>query len=524
MLKNLFDGPHHFGNCAANLSVPPVLRQVIGPLRAGRERHRICLNVNHLDASRGLSRGFLLHESNRLKFPRRRIAVFSLGCKLNQAEGEGICHLCGESGCEIVPFEAEADVYVINTCTVTSEADREGRRLARQARRRAPEGAKIVLAGCSVQANPGGMLIPEADLLLGNAEKMRLSEHLASAAWREGGASAEVRAAAIDRRDRLDAVPLEHFEGRTRAYLKVQDGCNFSCSFCATTLARGPSRSLAADDCLWHARRLAEGGHREIVLTGVHLGAYGRDLKPRDTLSRLLDRLVEEGGLRRVRLSSVEPGEVTRELVRVSAENAYGRRKKGTYTCRHFHIPVQSGDDGILRAMGRNYTAERCARRFAELARAIPGVCLGGDFIAGFPGESAEAFERTMAWVRESPIAYLHVFPYSPRENTPAAEMPGRLHGVESRRRVRALRELGRRKWTAFLASQAGAEAEVLIEGRRKDGLLTGLTDNYVRVAAEGPEEWIGEIVPMRLSPGGEGGDLGPAAGREEAISGMAVT
>jgi threonylcarbamoyladenosine tRNA methylthiotransferase MtaB len=471
-----------------------------------------------------------LHESNGLKPTRRRIAVFSLGCKLNQAEGEGIRHLCGESGCEIVPFEAEADVYVINTCTVTSEADREGRRLARQARRRAPVGAKIILAGCSVQANPGGMLIPEADLLLGNAEKMRLPEHLASAVWRpdtelrEEGAPAEVRAAAIGRRDELDVIPIEHFEGRTRAYLKVQDGCNFSCSFCATTLARGPSRSLAADDCLRHARRLAGGGHKEVVLTGVHLGASGRDLTPRETLSRLLGRLIEEGGLRRVRLSSVEPGEVTRELVRVSAESAFGRKKTGAYACRHFHIPVQSGDDGILRAMGRNYTAERCARRFAELARVIPGICLGADFIAGFPGESAEAFDRTMAWVRESPIAYLHVFPYSPRENTPAAQMPGRLHGEESRRRVRALRELGRRKWAAFAASQIGASRlEVLIEGRRKDGLLSGLTDNYVRVAIDGPEEWIGEIVPVRLSPGGRGGAHDPAAGREEAILGVAV-
>jgi threonylcarbamoyladenosine tRNA methylthiotransferase MtaB len=471
-------------------------------------------------------------EKSQLKSVRQRVAVYSLGCKLNQAEGEAMRHLCGQGGMDLVPFESEADVYVINTCTVTSEADREGRRLARQARRRAPEGARVVIAGCSAQANTAGMTIPEADLLLGNAEKMCLPEHLACPSpAREvvsGGVKRasevrlpEVRVAAIDRRERIDVFPLDHFEGRTRAFLKVQDGCNFACTFCATTLARGPSRSLEAAECVAHAQRLARSGHREIVMTGIHLGAYGRDLKPRGTLSRLLCRLLEVDELRRLRLSSVEPGEVTRELIRQSARAAFGAKSAGAYVCRHFHVPVQSGDDEILRAMGRNYTADRCASRFAELVRAMPGVCLGADFIVGFPGESAEAFGRTMEWVRESPISYLHVFPYSEREGTLAASMPGRLHGDEARRRTRALRELGRRKWAAFVASQAGSEAEVLFEGRRDDGRLTGLTDNYVRVMAEGPDEWIGELVPLRLeaSEAHINGDM--VAGREAALVGV---
>ncbi len=435
--------------------------------------------------------------------PRPRLAVLSLGCKLNHAEGEAMRHRCAEAGYEVVPFDAEAEVYVVNTCTVTAEADREGRRLARRARRQAPPGARVVLAGCSAQANPRAMRIPEADLLLGNAEKLRLPEHLARPPRRGEGGLPEVRVAPLEETLGIDACALPHFEGRTRAYLKVQDGCDFSCAFCATTLARGASRSLAEAACADEAGRLSAGGHREIVLTGIHLGAYGRDLTPPTTLSRLVGRLLRVEGLGRLRLSSVEPGEVTRELLRVAARGAFGQKDEGgAYLCRHFHIPVQSGDDGVLAAMGRNYRAGRCAGRFAALAEAIPGVCLGADFIVGFPGESGAAFERTLEWVRETPLSYLHVFPYSPREGTRAAAMAGRLPPAELRARARALGALGRRKWAAFAAAQIGSGAEVLFERRRgEDGLLAGLADNYVRVLARGPAEWVGRLVPVRLEP-----------------------
>jgi threonylcarbamoyladenosine tRNA methylthiotransferase MtaB len=434
-------------------------------------------------------------------------------------------HRCAEAGYELVPFEAEADVYVVNTCTVTSEADREGRRLARAARRRAPRGSRVVLAGCSVQANREGMLIPEADLLLGNAEKMRLADHLASPAEKEGGLP-EVRAEAMDdagEASLLDAVFAPAFMERTRGFLKVQDGCDFACTFCATTLARGQSRSLGADLCAEQALRLVRAGHCEIVLTGVHLGAYGRDLRPRSTLSRLVERLLRMEGLVRLRLSSVEPGELTRELLRTAARGAYGARE-GTHLCRHFHIPVQSGDDGVLAAMGRNYRAEPCARRFRLLADAVPGACLGADFIAGFPGEGAAAFERTLEWVREAPLAYLHVFPYSPREGTPASSLEGRVPGDEVRRRARALQELGRRKWAAFLAGQIGLRAEVLVERGRREGLLSGLTDNYLRVALEGPDAWRGRLVPVRLEPLPRGWEARGRAARAECLWGVPLT
>lgn len=450
-----------------------------------------------------------------------RLALANLGCKLNHAEGEAMKHLSAGAGYELVPFNSEADVYVVNSCTVTAEADREGRRLARRARRTGGPQARVVIAGCSAQANGERMLIPEVDLLLGNREKLHLHEELAKP--HRGNGKPEMRVSSIEESLDIESVVLPQFGNRTRAYLKVQDGCNFSCSFCATTIARGASRSLEVDSCVEHADTLLSGGHEELVLTGIHLGAYGRDMKPRSTLSRLVSRLLGIEKNFRLRLSSVEPGEFTRELIRVVASEAYGpgRSNEGSYVCRHFHVPVQSGDDETLAEMNRNYTAARCASRFEEIAKKIDGVCLGGDFIVGFPGESKEAFERTMEWVRESPLAYLHVFPYSPREGTAAVGMPGQIPKGEQQKRARVLQELGRRKWAAFVSSQTGRETEVLFESRRsEDGLLTGLSDNYIRVLACGPDEWIGRMVRMRLAPLPDKNGFSHIAARTDALLG----
>ncbi len=450
-----------------------------------------------------------------------RLALANLGCKLNHAEGEAMKNLCAGAGFELVPFDTPADVYVVNSCTVTAEADREGRRLARRARRAGGAAARVVIAGCSAQANAERMSIPEVDLLLGNGEKLRLPAELRKPPAR--GPLPEVRVSPPAERLEGEDVVLPQLGSRTRAYLKVQDGCNFSCTFCATTIARGRSRSLDAASCVRNAEALVAGGHEEVVLTGIHLGAYGRDLQPRGTLSRLVERLLDVAGFSfRLRISSVEPGEFTRELVRVAAGRAYGE-SSGSYVCRHFHIPVQSGDDEVLGAMGRNYTAERCARRFAEIARRIEGVCLGADFIVGFPGESPRAFERTAEWVREAPLAYLHVFPYSPREGTAAIRMSGEISAGERKSRARTLQELGRRKWAAFVSSQAGKKGEVLFESRY-EGLLSGLTDNYVRVLAEGPDAWLGRTIPVRLLPLTEKSRFRGVAARADALWGEALS
>ncbi|MFQ5896325.1 MAG: MiaB/RimO family radical SAM methylthiotransferase, partial [Nitrospinota bacterium] len=275
------------------------------------------------------------------------------------------------------------------------------------------------------------------------------------------------------------------------------DGCDFACTFCLTTQARGPSRSLLPGEVLRQGRALAAAGYREVVLTGVHLGAYGHDLPIRINLAELLRRLLRVEGLERVRLSSVEPREFTEELIRVVTASQGGRPR----VCRHFHIPLQHGSDRILRAMGRNYTASLYARRMRLLRRLLPDSAAGADVMVGFPGEGEEEFEECYAFLRSLPLTYLHVFPYSPRPGTRAAEMGEAPPPAVKRRRAALLRALDREKRAAFRRSQLGREVEALIEARRDrdTGLLVGMTENYLRVMVEGPNSWMGASVPLRL-------------------------
>ena len=410
-------------------------------------------------------------------------------------------HKCSLAGFDLVPFNEQADVYVVNSCTVTSEADRETKKLARRARRLAKNGASVIIAGCSPQANIKSMSIPEVDMLLGNSEKLDLPNQLVQEM--SSNSFPEVRVGEIQREMKPEDSSFPCFESQTRAFMKVQDGCDFSCSFCATTIARGPSRSLSLEDCINNAREFVSNGHREIVLTGIHLGAYGKDFRPRLSLSKLSEALLNVEDLVRIRFSSVEPGEVTKELVRVVSKNTFSRNEgnQSPYFCRHFHIPVQSGDDSVLSAMRRNYKIDRCTRRFNEITSSVPGACLGGDFIVGFPEETRAAFNKTLDWVRESPISYLHVFPYSEREGTDSSLINFAVDSKEKKRRANELRILGQRKWSAFVASQTGTNAEVLFESKNKEGLLSGLTDNYVRVVSDAPDSFIGKHVRVQLEP-----------------------
>lgn len=432
---------------------------------------------------------------------RKRLALVSLGCKLNHAEGEAMRHKCSQAGFDLVPFNQEADVYVVNSCTVTSEADRETKKLARRARRLAKNGASVIIAGCSPQANVESMSIPEVDLLLGNTEKLDLPNQLAQKF--NSSEFPEVRVGEIPKEMNAEDSSFPCYDSQTRAFMKVQDGCDFSCSFCATTIARGPSRSLSLENCLDNARQFVLNGHSEIVLTGIHLGAYGKDFKPRLSLSKLSEALLDLEGLIRIRFSSVEPGEVTRELVRVVSQNTFQKKERNSYPyfCRHFHIPVQSADDAVLRSMKRNYKIDRCTRRFNEISSSIHGTCLGGDFIVGFPEETRAAFNKTIDWVRESPISYLHVFPYSERKGTDSSLINFAVDPKEKKRRATELRILGQRKWSAFVTSQIGTDAEVLFESRNKEGLLSGLTDNYIRVVSDGQDSLIGQHVKVQLEP-----------------------
>jgi len=409
----------------------------------------------------------------------RSVAFKTLGCKVNQFDTEAIRNQFLEAGFRAVDFEERADVYVLNSCTVTAESDRECRRLARQAAKRNPQ-ATVVVTGCYAQRAPEALRgLPEVHLLLGTQEKPAVLEHLLEF-WR-GGPSCVVSDFAAQASFPRLSVP--HFSDRTRAYLKVQEGCSEGCTFCAIPRGRGPARSLPLEEAVSQAKRLLLAGHRELVIMGVLLGSYGRDLPgpERPTLASLLRRLSSLAGVGRIRLSSIEPRQVTEELIAVIAES--------TVLCNHLHIPLQSGSAAVLRRMGRPYDPGYYADLTARLRRSIPQLGLGADVMVGFPGETEAEFEETLRFVQEQPFTYLHVFAYSPREGTPAADLPRQVADEVKKERSRRLRALALEKAAEFRRSLLGSTQRVLFE-RARSGEMEGLTDTYVRVRlTQGPAQ-----------------------------------
>jgi threonylcarbamoyladenosine tRNA methylthiotransferase MtaB len=434
------------------------------------------------------------------------VGLTTVGCKLNQYESEMVREQFLRAGYEVVPFDAPADVYVVNSCTVTSRSDRDSRRLARRARRANPE-ALVVVTGCYAEVSGDVVAgIPEIDLVVGNADKRRLAEVVADGSAERAGAPG-VRVA--DGGSDFDEPLVNRFGTHTRAFMKVQDGCDAACTYCIVRRARGPSRSLPPERAVEQAQRFAEAGHAEIVLVGVHLGAYGLDLSPPLRLADLVARLTEVPGLGRIRLSSVEPQELDDDLVSLAADSPK--------VCQHFHIPVQSGDDDVLRRMARPYTGGFVAELLTGAAERIPDVGIGADVIVGFPGEGESHFRRTQELLSGLPVTYLHVFSYSPRPGTPAADFGDQVQEEVKKGRCRALRELSAEKAFAFGRKLVGTTAEVLIEGARRGAAraVTGLTGNYVRVVLEGCESRVGEMLATRLvGVGGDGVLAGVAADR----------
>jgi len=411
-------------------------------------------------------------------------AIHTLGCKVNQYETETIVNDLLEQGFNLVGFSDRADVYIINTCTVTGTSDHKSRQWISRAVQ-ANAGAIVVVTGCYAErAKQEIKGIQGVDLIVGNPSKGKISELVSQRLGTEFAAGG-VRPV------------TQHFH--TRSLVKVQDGCNNFCSFCIVPYVRGRPTSRPLDKIAEEIHNLARTGVKEIVLTGANLGKYGLDLEPQLKLVALLKDVEKTPELARIRLSSIEVKDLTTDVITLFASSPK--------FCRHLHIPLQSADDGILKGMRRNYTREEYLRTVGEIKRNIPGVALTTDVMVAFPGETEEQFERTRSVMEKVAFRKAHVFKYSDRPGTAAASFPGKLGFKVKERRSRELLDLSCTLAENFLEAHVGRTLDVLVEKVGKDGLLTGLTDNYMRVYFEGETDRKGKIVSV-LIEGREEGSL----------------
>jgi len=423
----------------------------------------------------------------------KTIAITTLGCKINQFESAAMTQALEKDGFSIVPFSGPADIYLINSCTVTAKTDAESRRLIRRATRLNPE-ARVVVTGCYAQMAGAELLeTPGVNLILGNSEKRDIVGFL-----REMGVGDGPRAvvADISLQKSGESAPLESFAEHTRAFLQVQNGCDARCAYCIVPFARGASWSVAPEEALDAMSSFTVKGFKEIVLTGIHLGGYGLDLNPPTDLLGLLQRAEGLAAVNRLRIGSVEPTEVSPELICFLAGSKM--------VCPHLHLPLQSGSDRVLSRMNRGYSTELYRGVVQALVQAIPDICLGTDLIAGFPGETDQEFAETYRFIEELPLAYLHVFPFSPRPGTPAATMTPQLHSRVVKERAEALRLLSEQKKHAYAAGFLGRELRVLVQ--RDAGGRKGLSRNYLPVLIEGSEGLFNSEVNVLITEavGGE--------------------
>lgn len=408
------------------------------------------------------------------------VAVETLGCKVNQYETSYFLELLAQQGCISVPFSGHADVYIVHSCAVTSKAGFQTRQLLRRARRNNPL-AIVVAAGCYAQLEEDRLAREGlATHILGNPGKFNLVEMLLE----PGSFSKPLRLASFapSSGSGFELLPVTRMHtGRTRAMLKIQDGCDSFCSYCIVPHVRGRSRSLPAEMVLEQMEKLTDAGYEEIVLTGIHLGQWGKDLGTRRHLSELLAEMDTRRHPSRLRLSSLEPAEIDSAMIDLVSSSSW--------ICPHFHIPLQSGDPVILERMRRPYTPRHYAELIGKIHAALPDAAIGADVLTGFPGETSEQFDNTLRLIEDLPITYLHVFPFSPRPGTPAAKLSGQIDGRELKRRAAILQETGKKKKRAFRQKFVGRPMEVLVETERSPGLYEGLTRNYLSVsvpAAEG--------------------------------------
>lgn len=420
----------------------------------------------------------------------KKLAFYTLGCKVNQVETEQIKEEFDSRGYQIVDFDEPADIYVINTCTVTHVSDRKSRAMLRRAVRRNPA-ALVVALGCVAQVDAEQLAAIEGvDLVVGNKDKENLVPIVEDYISREH-TGVEVKVDRISSEDKPRTILYQHLHQRTRAFVKIQDGCQSFCSYCIVPFARGPVRSKRPEDVLAEIKQLVDLGYREIVLTGIHTGFYGADLQDW-SLSRLLATILDQVvGEYRIRLSSIEPLELNDKLLDLVAADRH--------ICRHLHIPLQSGSDHILKSMGRRYDRSYYRELTTQAFQRIPGVALMADVMVGFPGESEENFADTYDLIEQSPLANLHVFKYSRRAGTRAAEMKDKVDEKEKQRRSELLIELARKKQIEFINQFRGQSFDLLVEQKIGLDKYTGITDNYIEIDFTSVQDLRGQLCTVKL-------------------------
>ena len=424
----------------------------------------------------------------------RTVAFHTLGCKLNFSETSTLSRMLGDEGFEKKEFDDQADVYVINTCSVTDNADKECRQIVRRIQRKAPE-SLVVVTGCYAQLKPKQIAeIPGVSLVLGAAEKFNLVQHI-----RELSKGDSAKICSCDIEEVTGFNSSFSINDRTRTFLKVQDGCDYNCSFCTIPQARGKSRSDSIENVIKNVEHLASHGVKEVVLTGVNLG----DFRPPNPLKRALEfsknenfyGLVKEldkvEGIQRYRISSIEPNLLTNEIIEFVANS--------DKFMPHFHIPLQSGSNKILGAMRRRYKRELYAERVALIKTLMPHCCIGVDVIVGFPGETDEDFKDTFDFLHTLDISYLHVFTYSERDNTHALSIKPVVPINVRHERNKTLRNLSYMKMQYFTEQHHGQARKVLFEGHQNKGMMEGYTDNYIKITTPYREEWVNEIVEWKI-------------------------
>lgn len=424
------------------------------------------------------------------------VAFHTLGCKVNHYETEAIWQLFKESGYDRTDFEKQSDVYVINTCTVTNTGDKKSRQVIRRAIRQNPD-AVICVTGCYAQTSPAEiMAIPGVDIVVGTQERTKMLDYIEQYKTERK----PINAVGNIMKNRVyEELDVPAFTDRTRASLKIQEGCNNFCTFCIIPWARGLMRSRDPEEVVRQAQQLVDAGYLEIVLTGIHTGGYGEDLKDYNLAQLLRDLETKVKGIKRLRISSIEASQLSDEVIDVL--------KDSKIVVRHLHIPIQSGSDTVLKRMRRKYTMEFFANRLDRLREALPDLAITSDVIVGFPGETEEEFMETYTFIRDQKFSELHVFPYSKRTGTPAARMEDQVDEEIKNERVHRLITLNDQLAVEYASRFEGEVLEIIPEDKYKldseANLYEGYTDNYLKVVIPGTEDLIGKLVRVKITKAG---------------------